>query len=224
MLRLARHSRTSRRFVLLLAGLFAVACDDGEVTGPSYDDLAAPALAGAHAPSGKTVEYADVMNQGGLGVYSADGARLVRQPQGLAASVRMPTPTPGGYTLPAGYTPGHPEVFTLWAFVFNYPELCSGPCNGDDLGLDKPARGGAYNLGGHAKGGGGMLNIGGRISTGEAPFRWAPLEAPATAEVHLAVAPHGALDPATLPNEFRIPTGNSACGCWWVSIFLPPAP
>ncbi len=203
-------------------GVVCSACDDSAITDPGYDGATDVALAGALAPVGGGVEYADVMAQGGLGVYSANGARLNRQPHGLSASIRMPTPVPGTYTLPSGYTSGHPEVFTLWAFVFNYPELCSGPCNGDDLGTDKPARGGAYNLGGHPASGN-QLNIAGRIATGETPFRWAALEAPATAEVHLAVAPHGGLDPATLPNEFRIPTGNSACGCWWVSVFLPPA-
>ena len=46
---------------------------------------------------------------------------------GLAASVRMATPASGEYLYPAGTEPGHPEVFTLWMFVFNHPENCSGP-------------------------------------------------------------------------------------------------
>lgn len=206
--------------LLAVAVAFTAACDDSGVTTPEYRPADGGSLVSAAAPGGGQ-EYQDVMNQGGVGVYSPNGARLQRQRNGLSAAVSMPTPAPGSYTLPEGYTTGHPEVFTLWAFVFNYPELCDGPCDGNDLGVDKPARGGAYNVGGHPASGRNM-NIAGRIMTGEAPFRWAALEAPDQAEVHLAVAPHGGLDPATLPNEFRIPTGNSACGCWWVSIFESP--
>jgi hypothetical protein len=150
-----------------------------------------------------------------------NGASLVRQPTGLQARVSMPTPAPGSYTYPDGITPGDPEVFTLWIFVFNYPDLCSDPCDLNDLGVDKPARGCAYNGGGHAVGGP-SLTLSGRIAVGETPFdhpviTMAPLEAPDTAVVHLAVAPHGGLDPAKLPNEFRIPTGTPAH--WWVAMF-----
>jgi hypothetical protein len=167
-------------------------------------------------------EYADISNQGGGGVYAVNGASLVRQPTGLQARVSMPAPAPDSYSYPPGTTVGHPEVFTLWIFVFNHPDLCSAPCSSDDLGVDKPARGGAYNVGGHAVSGS-ALTIAGRIAVGETPFdhpviTMAPLESPATAEVHLAVAPHGALDPSRLPNEFRIPSGTLAH--WWVAMFL----
>jgi hypothetical protein len=166
-------------------------------------------------------EYAHVSNQGGGGVYAMNGGSLVREPTGLQARVSMPTPAPGSYSYPSGTTPGHPEVFTLWIFVFNYPDLCSDPCNMDDLGVDKPARGGAYNAGGHAVSGD-TLSIAGRIGVGETPFdhpviTMAPLELPGTALVHLAIAPHGGLDPSKLPNEFRIPTGTMAH--WWVAMF-----
>ena len=166
-------------------------------------------LTASFAPGGMGggPEYADVMNQGGLGVYAANGGRLVRQPGGLQASMTMPLPQPGSYVYADGGIVGSPEVFTLWAFVFNYPELCSFPCNGDDLGMDKPAKGGAYNMGGHPASGR-TLSVAGRIAVGEPAFRWAALEAPATAEVHLAMAPHGALDPALLPNEFAHPCGQ----------------
>jgi hypothetical protein len=127
----------------------------------------------------------------------------------------MPTPEPGSYNYPAGRTAGDPEVFTLWAFVFNYPDLCTQPCSSDDLGAT-PAKGGVYNVGGHFASGN-RLTIAGRIGVGETPFAASPLEAPATAEVHLAVAPHGEVAPSSLPDEFRLPTGPMSL--WWVAIF-----
>ena len=166
-------------------------------------------------------ERADVMNQGGGGVYATDGATVVRQANGLRVSVTMQTPTPGSYAYPAGTVEGKPEVFTLWAFVFNYPDLCSPPgCGRDDLG-DTPAKGGVYNPAGHAVGGG-TLNLAGEIRVGQpagAPPdipNPQPLMSPSTAQIHLAVAPHGALDPSTLPGEFRSPAGNP--GFWWTGI------
>jgi hypothetical protein len=182
--------------------------------------LATPA-GGLLAANSGGPEYADVSNQGGAGVYAPNGALLVRQPSGLQAKLSMPTPAPGTYSYPAGVSPGNPEVFTLWMFVFNYPDLCSGPCDADDLGVDKPARGGAYNGGGHTAAGD-SLTIAGRIGVGETPFAhpvitMAPLEAPGTAEVHLAITAHGGLDPSRLPDEFRLPTGNPAF--WWVAMF-----
>lgn len=163
-------------------------------------------------------EHADIMVQGGGGVYAADGATLVRQPDGIKAGMRLPTPSPGSYVYPAGRVEGHPEVFTVWGFIFNFPELCDGACDSNDLG-DTLAQGGAYNVGGHAVGHGQYMNVTGRIAVGEEPFAGAPLVNPAGAEVHLALAPHGALDPATLPGEFRSPTGPSSL--WWVGVFVP---
>ena len=149
--------------------------------------LAASLLLAGHIPaSAVQPETADVLDQGGGAVYAPEGARLVRQANGIAVSVKMPTPEPGSYLYPAGTEPGHPEVFTLWMFVFNRPEHCSDPCGPDDM-TNPDVEFGVYN--------------------------------PAGAEVHLAVTSHGGLDPATLPNEFRIPTGSGACGCWWVAIF-----
>ena len=130
----------------------------------------------------------------------------------------LPTPEPGTYVYPAGTAQGTLEVFTLWAFVFNYPENCTFPCNGDDLGNATGAVGGVYNVGGHP-GQGAQLTIAGRIGVGEPALAFSALESPETAEVHLALAPHGGLDPQTLPGEFRGPKGSPVCGCWWVSIF-----
>ena len=39
------------------------------------------------------------------------------------------------------------------------------------------------------------------------------------AEIHLAVAPHGALDPALLPGSISTPNGGP--GQWWLALFGP---
>lgn len=185
--------------------------------------LAASLLLAGHIPaSAVQPETADVLDQGGGAVYAPEGARLVRQANGIAVSVKMPTPEPGSYLYPAGTEPGHPEVFTLWMFVFNRPEHCSDPCGPDDM-TNPDVEFGVYNPAGHVNAGR-TLNLSGRVGVGDtaqAPPGITPhdLSNPAGAEVHLAVTSHGGLDPATLPNEFRIPTGSGACGCWWVAIF-----
>ena len=179
-------------------------------------------FAGMSTASAESPETADVWDQGGLEVYASDGAKLVRQSNGLRGSMTMPTPVSGEYLYPSGTEPGHPEVFTLWMFVFNYPEHCSGPCGPDDM-TNPDVEFGAYNAGGHVAAGH-SLNLSGRIGVGE-PAGGPPgitphdLSNPAGAEVHLAVTSHGALTPATLPTEFRTPTGNGGCGCWWVALF-----
>lgn len=185
--------------------------------------LSAGLVVAGHSTAAAAPEHADVMEQGGMSVRAADGATLVRQANGIAVSMTMPAPEPGTYVYPAGTEPGHPEVFTLWAFVFNHPENCSGGvCDGDDT--SDPAVGfGAYNAAGHVNSGG-TLNLSGRIGVGEPAggppgSTMAPLSNPAGAEIHLAVTSHGGLDPSTLPTEFRIPTGSPACGCWWVALF-----
>lgn len=168
-------------------------------------------------------ETADVMTQDGMGVHASDGARLVRQANGIAMSVTMPTPEPGSYVYADGTESGHPEVFTLWAFVFSHPENCSDACGPDDVA--DPAVGfGVYNVAGHVNAGA-TLNLSGRVGVGEPAMgppgaAITPLSNPAGAEVHLAVAPHGALDPATLPSELRVPVGSPVCGCWWVALFI----
>jgi len=179
--------------------------------------LAAQLGASAQGP-----ERANVMNQGGATVLAPDGAKIVRQANGIHASVTMPAPAPGTYIYPGGTEPGHPEVFTLWMFVFNYPDNCTYPCNGDDLSNPDVAFG-AYNVAGHVNGGG-TLNLSGRVGVGEPAggppgSAMLPLSNPAGAELHLAVTSHGGLNPATLPGEFSRPTGSPMCGCWWVAIF-----
>ena len=179
-------------------------------------------FAGFSPASAQPPERVDVLDQGGVEVYAPDGARLVRQTNSVAASVTMPTPVSGEYLYPDGTEPGHPEVFTLWMFVFNHPENCSGLCGPDDM-TNPEVEFGAYNVAGHVTAGNSMT-LSGRIGVGEvagAPPGVTPhdLSNPAGAEVHLAVTSHGALDPATLPAEFHRPTGNGGCGCWWLAIF-----
>jgi hypothetical protein len=178
---------------------------------------------------GRAIETADVVGQGPAGpLVSSDGAQLIRVRNGITVSLSMPTPAPGSYTYPPpnAFQPtvwvGHPEVFTGWAFVFNYPDLCSdGVCDGDDIGADTPARGGVYNFAGHVSGGG-NLQLSGHISNGETPFggaAHAPLENPAGAAVHLAVAPHGTLQPNLLPGQIQTPIGSPPL--WWAAVFIP---
>jgi hypothetical protein len=174
-----------------------------------------PAVAGP-------AETADVNAQGGAGVLTPDGARLVRQTNGLHVSVQMPAPEPGTYVYPAGTTPGAPEVFTLWMFVFNHPDQCTAPCGSDDT-TNPDVEFGVYNTAGHVNASG-WLTLSGRAGVGEpaqAPpgVMPHPLSNPAGAEIHLAVTSHGELDPARLPDEFRTPTGSPACGCWWTAFF-----
>ncbi len=176
---------------------------------------------------GNLKQTIDVVGQGMAGpVVSIDGATLIRTKNGITASLTMPTPAPGSYSYPAGnaFQPmvfaGHPEVFTGWMFVFNNPAGCSDPCNADDLG-DTPARGGAFNFAGHVVGGS-VLNLTGHVSTRSEPFSAAPgvpVDNPLGAEVHLAVAPHGGLQPDILPTQITFPIGTSAE--WWLAIFLP---
>lgn len=174
---------------------------------------------------GASHETVDVIGQSSAGpVVSEDGATVIRTKNGISASLKMPTPLPGSYTYPDpnGFqpmvVPGHPEVFTGWMFIFNNPAACSdGICNGDDLG-NPDSRGGAYNFGGHVVGGS-TLNLTGHVSVGEEPFAGMPLDNPAGAEIHLAVAPHGMVLPELLPTQITTPIGNPAL--WWLAIFLP---
>lgn len=175
------------------------------------------------AEAGVSTETRDVFGQGmGGPVVSPDGATLRRSDNGLSVKLTMPTPEPGTYMYPPGNTfqpegaiPGHPEAYSLWVFVFNYPNLCSDPCDSNDLGAT-PAQGGAFNAAGHIVGSG-TLNLGGRVSKNSTPFVGSRLLEPQTAEVHLAVAPHGELQPGILPDQIKKPLGSP--GFWWLALF-----
>ena len=179
-------------------------------------------------------ETADVVGQGLAGpLVAADGAAILRTPNGVAASLTMATPEPGSYTYPVGPTgsgvAGHPEAFSLWVFVFYNPEACAGAvCSPADLMNNPAVIAGAYNGGGHLEGGA-NLNLQGFVNKDSFTFGGPNAETLGTAlsmgfdladaEIHLAVAPHGALDPALLPGSISTPVGNPTF--WWLAIFQP---
>lgn len=185
---------------------------------------------------GVVKQTADVVGQSPAGpVVASAGATLIRSRSGVTAALSMPTPMPGSYNYPPANqfqtvapVPGTPEVFTGWFFFFNRPELCEIPhhCIPPSPSAPAPndftrARGGVYNFAGHAISGGGTINLVGHISVGEQQFGGPfPLENPAGAEIHLAVAPHGVVVPELLPGQIRTPVGSPAF--WWVALFSVP--
>ena len=177
-------------------------------------------------------ETADVVGQGPDGdVVAADGAKIWRTENEILVQVSMPAPEPGEYTYPSEpperdgewWTdePGEVEAFSLWAFVFDYPEECENDCDSGDLG--DPAGGGAFDVSGMVAEGG-DLTLNGVISTDTDLYEddgepmGEPLERPMEAEVHLAVAPHGAFDPDMMPDILQTPTGPGP-DVWWTAIF-----
>ena len=185
-------------------------------------------VAGASAPvwAGGQAETADVYGQGPAGpLVAAGGAKLVRFSDKLIVNLRMPTPVPGTYNYPPGNDwnndayPGKPEAFSMWVFVFNDPASCTGGgpgiCTPADARNGTPGAG-AFNTAGHLVAGP-VLQLSGSINLDSTPFGGAALTDPLTAEVHFAIAPHGALQPETLPNQFSTPIGNP--GYWWVALF-----
>lgn len=188
--------------------------------------LISAGLGAGPAMAGNDMEVADVFGQGpGGDVIAMDGARLVRTGNKLIISVRVPTPEPGRYRYPKGNAwnndayPGNPEAFSLWAFVFNDPESCTGGgegvCTAADARIGTPGAG-AFNVAGHLVAGP-VLQLNGNVTFESTPFGGAPLTDPLTAEVHLAIAPHGALQPETLPNQIQTPIGDP--GFWWIALF-----
>lgn len=156
---------------------------------------------------GVTSETEDVFGQGPSGsVVAPDGATIKRTPNGISMNLSMPTPESGEYQYPTSgvYSgPGHPEAFSLWAFVFNDPAA-------EDWD-------GAFFVAGHVVGGS-TLNLSGRVSTNTEPFAGERLDNPGGAEVHLAVAPHGGLDAELLPEQIKTPTGPGP-DIWWLALF-----
>ena len=179
-------------------------------------------------------ETATVRGQGLAGpIVSGAEAAILRTSTGVKAHLTMATPAPGSYTYPVGPTgsgvAGHPEVYSFWVFVFFNPEACSSdPCGPMDLINDPDVIAGAFNAGGHVTGGQ-NLTLAGSVNRSRATFGGPNAETIGTAldmgydlasaDIHLAVAPHGALDPALLPSSISTPVGGP--GHWWISIFPP---
>lgn len=201
----------------------------------------APAAAQGHGQGqgqgqGNTVATANIYDQveEGGGLWAEDGATLRRTPDGIQLRIEMPTPEPETYAYPnpeepAAAEPGHPEVFSLWAFVFNHPENCvagAHDCGAADLGVvmgegENPSGLAVFGVAGHPVGGS-NLTLTGSISTSHEPFApiFQSLTNPEGAEVHLAVAPHGGLDPEIMPEQATMPAGTPQM--WWTAVF--PAP
>ena len=156
------------------------------------------------APLSKmTYDTESIFGQGPEGdIVEGGEATLRRTPNGISVKVSMPTPESGTYQYPEDAEEGHPEAFTLWVFVFDDPE--SEDWTGAFLGA------------GHVFGGP-HLNLSGTVSRNTEPFLGDRLENPADAEIHLAVAPHGEVDPDKLPDQIKTPSGSPEH--WWLAIF-----
>lgn len=171
-------------------------------------------------------QKADVMEQGGGDTYQHNGATLIRTDHSIEVKWKVATPEPGSYTYPAPapthppIEPGSPEVFTLWMFVFDHPELCSdGVCDGNDIG-DTPARGSVYQIDGEVAAEN-KLRMGGKARLGQTPAAGLGLSNPLGAEVHVAMAPHGqAAEGEGLVTQLNTPAGSPPF--WFAAIFLTP--
>ena len=170
--------------------------------------------ADASAPAPFT-EKQDVMVQGGGEAYAEDGAVLRRRHRALRIKVQIPTPEPGSYSYPEGAFHGDLEVFTAWVFVFNNPEKCDGPCDGDDIG--GPANVGVYHLDGRVAWDDTLILMK-TVRVGEPRFGGThDLARPLKAEVHVAIAPHGAADDEILLEQLTMPIGDPSV--WWAALF-----
>ena len=182
----------------------AAANGGGGVT-KQTSNVMGPSLVLAEDPDDLT----DCVDTGDRDVYEEDGATLRRNPNSISAKVSIDTPEPGTYCYAEGDTAvaeaGPPEGFTLWLFTFDEEQGSFG---------DFPWSG-AFFVAGHLVGGP-NLNLSGQISTETEPFGGFPLEN-LDVEVHLAVAPHGALETDIMPEQIQTPAGTP--GHWWVSIF-----
>lgn len=186
----------------------------------------------AVASAGNPWEHEDIFGQGMDGpTVAEDGAAIRRTAKGVTAKVTMPTPEPGSYNYPQGPTAsgeeGHPEAFSLWVFLFFNPEECAtGDCGPADLINDPDVVAGAFNAGGHLASGP-KLTISGRVNEQSAVFGGSNAETIAEAlamgygiddaQVHVAVAPHGAQDPDLLPQQFKTPAGDPSF--WWMALY-----
>lgn len=192
-------------------------------------------LSSSLAASAASWERADVVGQGAGGpTVAVNGAAILRTGNGLTARMSMPTPEPGSYDYSSSPTAnnqeGSPEAFTLWVFVFYNPDACDGPCDEPDIAHKDDVVAGAYNAGGHFVAGP-NLSITGHVNQHSKVFpppgATSELETLGEAldmgfdiddaEVHLAIAPHGALDSDLLPQQISTPAGPPSL--WWLAFF-----
>lgn len=164
-----------------------------------------PATTTGKRPTTQTVDVYGQVDNEDREVYAEDGAAITRTSNGVITSVSIPTPESGEYNYPEGAEEGHPEAFTLWVFVFDDP--------------DDEAWTGAFLGAGHVVGGS-QLTLNGQVTKQTDPFLGDHLENPQDAEVHLAVAPHGEVDPDELPDQIQTPSGGPPY--WWLATFEPP--
>ena len=166
---------------------------------------------------GATTETEDVFGQGPNGpVVAEDGATLRRTNNGIQVKVQMPTPEPESYDYPdpdenpTAAEPGHPEGFTLWVFVFDETQE-PVVIDGEEVPWSSAFLGAGHMVGGPT------LTLSGQINRSHDPLAGHPLENPRDVEIHLAVAPHGGLDPDIMPDQIKTPAGGP--GMWWFAIF-----
>lgn len=167
-------------------------------------------------------------------IYETDGATLSRSDDAVAVTLNVPKPEPGSYTYPAPMTPrgeehppvapGEQEVFSLWLFVFNYPELCRDPyvCRlfdvfGDEETPNPPAQGGVFQLDSMVATGD-VLDMAGVVTLDSAPYIGAPLLNPLCSHVHVGLDPHGqALEGEDL--EFQLAHAVGGPDVIWLAQF-----
>ncbi len=205
--------------VLLLAVVFVVAVVLVLLTLAGGDD----------GPDG---QIAEVMAQGGGGPALGD-ATLIRRPDGVFAEIDARAPEPNTYEYPTAdmvppwsephppVSPGAsdaPEVFTVWLIAFNEPSQCTdGICDSDDVPAGAVARASVYQIDGRIVTDGRFAFAGG-VRLGQTPMAGVPLEDPMSAEIHLAIAPHGrALDGPDGWRQLNGPVGNPTL--WWSAEF-----
>ncbi len=207
--------------ILFLASMMS-ACQDSNIVSPDSEQEiqtmgAEEELTAEKGHRGVHIYTANIMGQvddeGNRAVYAEDSATLRRTKNGVSFQVKMPTPAPGTYQYPEpGETAtddvGPPEAFSLWVFVFDPDQPPFNP----DEGMNWS---GAFLGSGHIVGGQ-NLTLNGHISTQTEPFAGSYLENPDT-EIHLAIAPHGALSPELMPDQIQTPAGGQPI--WWVAIF-----